>query len=115
MDTLIKDGDHVVGGDGYPVQISGAEEIIQQALIRLQVRRGSFAEDKQLGSELYKLSGAPQQHLQRLATAYVQQALAAMEEISVSDVQVRHDGIDSLIVDVAIEHLGSRSRLEIIV
>ena len=53
MDTAIKDGDFQTNGSGLPVRISGVRELLQRAVFRLTVKKGSFFYDQQLGSRLY--------------------------------------------------------------
>lgn len=94
MDTLIRAGDHGVCARGYPAVIDGAQEIMQRALLRLCVRKGSFALDPALGSELHRLRFMSGQHLERAALAYVQEALAPMRELRVLGVQCeQRDGL----------------------
>ena len=56
MDTALSNGDFLCDSRGFPVQISGNDEILQQILIRLSIKKGSFAYNRDLGSELYKLN-----------------------------------------------------------
>jgi len=76
MDTLLKNNDHAPGEDGLPVTITGGRALVQRLLIRLGVRKGSFAPDPHMGSELHKLplalSGTQRD---RLALHYAQEAL----------------------------------------
>lgn len=93
MDTLLAQGDHATDARGLPCAISGERELIQRALIRLSVRRGSFPCDPELGSELHRLPGAHGNRLNALALSYVQEALAGMAGASVRGVEVtRQDG-----------------------
>ena len=55
MDTAISNGDFMLDSNGIPISIYGIQEILQRALIRLTVRKGSFIYDTNLGSDLYKL------------------------------------------------------------
>lgn len=106
MDTRLYAGDHALGGRGLPVPIHGDEEVVQRALIRLQVRRGALPQDPALGSGLHRLRGAPPKHLHRLALAYVQEALAPMPEVTVEQVAVHREGRDDLMVEVVLLHAG---------
>lgn len=108
MDTLLVDGDHYLGDLGLPVTLTGAQERVQQALLRLSLRRGSFPLDTGLGSELYKLSGARPDALQRLALGYVREALAPITDVEVEQVAVRREGRDNLRVTVQILYDGQR-------
>lgn len=76
MDTLLKNMDHAADENGEPIVITGRRALIQRLLIRLGVRKASFAPNPQLGSELHKLpttlTGAQRD---RLALHYAQEAL----------------------------------------
>ena len=85
MDHLIADGDMVMGQDGSPEMISGLRELIQRALIRLTVKKGAFAYDTALGSELAGLDLNRADELTLLAMA--REALAALPEVTVSGVE----------------------------
>lgn len=56
MDTALKDGDFKTDKNGLPYSVAEQDELLQQALIRLQVPRGSFRYDRTLGSMLYALT-----------------------------------------------------------
>lgn len=96
MDTLLVRGDHFLDGRGLPVTLTGSAELIQRALIRLSVRRGSFSLDPSLGSELHRLPGARLDIMERLALSYAQEALLPMAGVSVSQVQLTRSGRDAL-------------------
>lgn len=112
MDTLLVGGDHALDGRGLPVAVTGERELIQRALIRLSVRRGAFAPDPALGSELYKLSGARSDLLERLALSYAQEALAPMPQVGVYGVQVERQGNGTLLVGVGLSLRGQVYPLE---
>ena len=104
MDTLLKDMDHAAGEDGRPVTITGTQAVIQRLLIRLGVRRGAFAPDPELGSELHKLPLAlGGEARDRLALHYAQAALlperARVEQARCRPVKGRPD---ALAVSVAV-------------
>lgn len=116
MDTLLVGGDHYRDSRGLPVAVTGDEELIQRALIRLGVRRGAFPADPGLGSELHKLRespGAPGLSLDRIARSYVQEALAPMTELAVQDVAVTRPEADCLLVAVTVSVRGTRYPLEV--
>ena len=85
MDTALSNGDFLRDTRNLPIQISGVKEILQKVLIRLNVKKGSFIYDKDLGSTLYKLS-ANTKNLQNKARAIVIEALKPIKEVSVLDV-----------------------------
>lgn len=76
MDTLLKNKDHAPGEDGLPMTVTGGSALMQRLLIRLGVRKGSFAPDQHLGSELHKLPIAlGGKERDSLALHYAQEAL----------------------------------------
>lgn len=87
MDTLLQNGDMGCGANGLPRTVTGAEELIQRAIIRLTVRRGSFALDPALGSELYKLGACANASLAATAENFVRQALLPLATITVNEVR----------------------------
>ena len=100
MDILLKNGDHARDGRGLPRQLEGLSEYLQQALIRLSVRKGSLARDPDLGSELYRLATARTEWRDRLAMSYAQEALAPIRELTVLSARCGRAGADVLTVAV---------------
>ncbi|WP_283610149.1 GPW/gp25 family protein [Faecalispora anaeroviscerum] len=82
MDIRLDQGDFAVGSNGLPDSVSGKEELLQRALIRLSVPRGSFSYDPELGSRLHTLvlTGTD---LNTRARELTEEALSAMPELSV--------------------------------
>lgn len=113
MDTLLAGGDHHRDSRGLPLAITGEREIIQRALIRLTVRRGSFPQDPALGSELHRLRGAKTGTLAQLALSYVQDALAPMREVCVTRVGATRTGRDTLRVEAVLTQNGTAYPLEV--
>ncbi|MBQ4100142.1 MAG: hypothetical protein IJC83_01200 [Oscillospiraceae bacterium] len=66
--------------------------ILECALNRLRVKKGSYVLDQSLGSELYKLTGIKGGGLFSRALTYVKEALLHIEEITVLDVLVNPKG-----------------------
>ena len=50
IDTLLVNGEHFTDNRGIPIRISGERELIQRALLRLTIQKGSFTQDPALGS-----------------------------------------------------------------
>jgi len=71
-----------------PCAITGTEELLQQILIRLTVKKGGFTPDPELGSQLFRLANCPPAQLTSRAERYVREALSGMEGISVTRVEV---------------------------
>lgn len=83
MDTCLYLGDHQRDHRGLPFSISGTEELLQQAMIRLSVRRGAFPLNPQLGSRLHTLS-PNDPGLNDTALRLAQEALCEMNDIAVT-------------------------------
>lgn len=85
MDTRLEQGDFAVGVTGLPFSVGGKEELMQRALIRLLIPRGSFSYDMKLGSRLHTLvlSGTD---LNARARELTEEALSAMPGVTVTQV-----------------------------
>lgn len=94
-----------------PFAIGGDDELIQRALIRLCVRKGSFAADPALGSELYRLRGGP--FRERLALGYAQEALLPMREVRVLAAECETVSADRLRLSVTLELPEKQAELEV--
>ena len=114
MDTLLKNGQHALSKSGLPIQISGAEKILQQISIRLAIRKGSFPYNKDLGSELYKLRTSTDEATQREAFSYVQEALRDMKDVEVISVKCSFVEQDTLAVKVSISFNNKFFNLEVL-
>ena len=55
MDTALANGDFALGSNGRVKQVGGMQELLQRAMIRLNVPLGSFVYDPALGSQLHTL------------------------------------------------------------
>lgn len=95
MELKLRGGDYVVDGVGGEQRAEGAEALVERALFRLSVRRGSFPFLPALGSDLHLL--AREKPSQRLAAArqYIAAALAEETALTVEDV-VLDEGADGL-------------------
>ncbi|NLG92314.1 MAG: histidine kinase [Clostridiales bacterium] len=82
MDTALKNGDFLLGPNGRPKQISGEQEFLQRAAIRLKIPLGSFAYDPQLGSRLHELK-AGGSGLNEKAITMAQEALRPLPQVTV--------------------------------
>jgi hypothetical protein len=85
MDLALENGDFKKSANGHPVSIDGVAELLQRALIRLSVRKGSFPLDLNLGSNLYKLktSYIEKGVLKSTILRDVKEALAPITQLSV--------------------------------
>ena len=105
MDTKIKDRDFQKNAQGLPHLISGDEETIQRAMIRLTVKKGGFVLDKGLGCELFKLKGGAK--MDQDALRCIKEALYEMPEVEAVSASCRREG-GLLYVNAAL-NLGKRS------
>ncbi|SDN83000.1 hypothetical protein [Acetanaerobacterium elongatum] len=102
MDTLIQNGDFALDDRGFLKTVQATDELLQQALLRLTARKGAFALDKELGSELYKLRGGNRQRLNDVARGYVKQALLPISGLTVEDVQCAYTAEGAARLDVTL-------------
>ena len=65
---------------------SHISSVLECALNRLRIKKGSFVLDQNLGSELYKLYGISSNYIAPRALSLVKEALSPIEEITVLDV-----------------------------
>jgi hypothetical protein len=87
MDALIKNGDFALDQGKRPMAIKGIEELIQRALFRLMIPKGSFELDKSLGSELYRLKYAINGDIDEEAAVLAEKALSDMPEAVVYNIK----------------------------
>jgi phage gp46-like protein len=110
---MLYKGDHFIDARGLPVVVEGPRELIQRALIRLQVQKGSFPQDRELGSDLYKLRRSGSEDNTRKAMSYVREALAPIPELSVERVKLTPVGVTELLVEVNVRIEGVYYQLEV--
>ena len=91
MALILREGDYVPDGKGGFQSAQGAQEVLERALWKLTVRRGSFPFLPELGSQLHLLGRAAPAQRQALAEQYVVQALAD-EELTVTGVEIHQEG-----------------------
>ena len=115
MDTLLYGGDFAKDARGYPVLVSGVQELLQQALIRLKVKKGSFVYDPELGSELHTLQpGGSDLSAQALRLA--REALKQMGSIQVQQAAVRRvERPENLEIVVTLKAVGQNGQWEVVV
>ena len=117
MELKIRNGDYIADGIGGERRADGAEALLERALFRLSVRRGSFPFLPELGSELYRLGHEKPSARAAAAKLYAAAALAEETALTVEDVErelgvkvtpVNQDGFD--LCDAIFEyHEGGRS------
>ncbi len=111
MDTLLINGSHALDEAGRPVTVTGTRALAQRLLVRLRVRKGSFAPDPALGSELWRLPGAAPAERDSLARHWAQEALLA-EGARVTGAACRLEG-DTLAVALTVDINGEETALEV--
>ena len=114
MECKIVNGDYQLGGQSDLTPLRYEETLLQRALIRLTVRRGSFPFMPALGSDLWRLGRARRDQRASLAQGYVAQALALEEELSLQEVSLREDG-QRLWVSATLTVKEQTVRLEVLV
>lgn len=85
MDNRLYQGDLVYDGSGDLKKITGLEEVLERAMRRFRLKRGSFACNPQLGSRLYTLDlyTASAETIR----AMLEEALEGLEEVTVERVE----------------------------
>lgn len=91
MALILREGDYVPDGKGSFQRAEGAREVLERALWKLSVRRGSFPFLPELGSRLHLLGRAPQREREALAGQYVREALAD-EDVTVTGTELAPEG-----------------------
>lgn len=106
MDLALFNGDFLCDSRGFPIEISGTDELLQQAILRLSIKKGSFAYDRNLGSKLYKLNPL-EENLKSKAASLIKEALNDMENVSLDDVSVISEN-NSLILNISLSINGEQ-------
>lgn len=92
MSILLENRDYVPDGTGSVRSVEGAEAVLSEALFRLTARRGGFAPLPELGSRMYLLRNEKPSRRPALARQYAAEALAGLDEVSVTDAAVTAGG-----------------------
>lgn len=106
MELLLKDGDYVSDGTGGLVGVTGAQEVLQRVLFRLQARRGAMPFLPELGSQLYRLPKEKAAACRAVAQRYVAQALETEREVAVTGVELHDLENGRVMVTVMLEWRG---------
>lgn len=115
MELKIRDGDYVSDGIGGEKRASGTEEMLERALYRLSVRRGSFPFLPTLGSELYRLGGEKPGAREAAAKQYAAEALAEESSVSVEGAELTENGDGTALLRVLLTADGERTAVELTV
>lgn len=91
MALKLEHGTYTLGASGLPEQVSGLEELEQNALLRLSIPRGSFPYDWELGSGLGDLD-REEEHAAERAAALANEALLDLPGVRAKEAQLLEDG-----------------------
>lgn len=112
MDNLLVNGDMVMSADGSPEMISGLQELIQRAMLRLTMAKGAFAYQTELGSTLFDMDLDNTDEFALLAC--IREALSDLTEITVTGVEKSVDrGEQILYITVYMNVSGKDAMLEL--
>lgn len=107
MSLLLKQRDYVADGNGGVAVVRDGEALVNEALFRLTVRRGSFPFLPGLGSRMYQLPREKSSVWETLARQFAAEALAGLDGVTVNGAQVERQD-DWLLVSVALLWQGTR-------
>lgn len=102
MELKFDGGRYVRNGYGGFVTVSGSDELLQRALMRLSARRGSFFPLPDFGSELHKLLSMKKSQRAAAAQRMVYEALEPEKDITASGVDYRETGDGSAAITVSL-------------
>ena len=100
MELKIYEGDYLPDGLGCMERVSGTEELLQRAFLKLSARRGSFPLLPEFGSNLYQLGRVKPSQRQSAALSWAVEALSDEPELSVTGVELRYLSADRLLLGV---------------
>ena len=112
MSILLEHRDYVSDGAGSVTSVSGGSAVLSDVLFRLTARRGGFALMPELGSRMYLLRTEKPSARTPLARQYAVEALADLEDISVTDASVTTDG-SKLVIRVELLWQGQPLAVEL--
>ena len=115
MELKLRDGKYTLSAAGLPQTVSGAEELLQRALMRLAARRGAFWPDVTYGSRLYTLGRLKAVQRDAAARMFVTEALENEPDITVRDVVYTPgpDGGGSVAVTLSADGTEAELMLEV--
>ncbi len=98
---------------GMAERARGREALLQEAFIRLKMRKGAFPYDGEMGSLLHTIGDAPPKECAELAFAYAREALIPLADVRVIGAEVlRADGLPDA-VEVTLDAYGVREKVRI--
>lgn len=87
LELKMRNGDYVPAANGDFETVSGEDEVLQRAMLRLQARRGCFDALPDYGSRLYTLCRLKPGERAAGARTFAEEALAAEPEVQVGEVR----------------------------
>lgn len=112
MDHRLVNGDLVYDGSGDLKMLRGLEELLERAMRRFRLRRGSFACNPNLGSRLYMLD--LHQVQQSTILAVLKEALEGLSEVSVLSVEKVEETADqNLKLEIVLVVNGEQAVVEL--
>ena len=88
MELMVRDGDYVADERGGFRRAEGSGELLQRALWKLSIPRGSFPLLPELGSRLHLLGRQKPSQRAALARQYAAEALADEPELTVAGAEL---------------------------
>ena len=109
MELKFDSGRYVSGAYGGFETVSGREETLQRALMRLSARRGSFFPLPDFGSELHTLLSMKKSQRPAAARRMVYEALESESGLRAAEVEYWETGDGAAVVSVTLELDGGGS------
>lgn len=92
MDLKIEQGGQVPGPTGVPETVAGLEEVLQNAGMRIALRRGEFPYGRELGSGFWQWDPAEEHSLER-AVALANEALLEVPGVQAVSARETEEGV----------------------
>lgn len=92
MDLKLENGNIALGPGGLPQMVGGLEELLQNAWLRLSIRRGSLPYCRELGSGLWQWDPQEDHALDR-AVALANEALLDLPGVRAKRAEATEDGV----------------------
>lgn len=112
MMLKLRKGDYVPDCTGGFQQVTGAEELLEQALFQLTAHRGAFSLMPEVGSRLYTLYREKPSVRRELAIRYAGEALEPLG-LTVMDVAVTEE--EPMVLELALSYEGNEMNMEVTV
>ncbi|WP_322168616.1 histidine kinase [Acutalibacter caecimuris] len=96
MDTELVNGGYVLGAGGLPKTVAGRAELLQYARMNLQMHRGAWPYNRELGSGLWQLDRG-EDHPEERALALANEALLRLPGVRAKAARLTEKGVAFLI------------------